>query len=170
MSEGQKKKVSSKKSKHFYGQAAGAIMKAVQSHFEELMQNAMEGEEEDEQKQVESENPEKKNEKKNEKKKKGEKRPNEEEEEEETGEKRTKEDKPFVCAGNVVAGTPCPLPPGDPRAVRVAATRWKKEGDAKARNYDTCKPCKKDIAASKKAHKKDKEGGEGEGEEEEQKE
>lgn len=50
---------------------------------------------------------------------------------------------PVVCDGNVLSGTPCPLPMGE--RVKAAATRHEKV------NHPTCKACKKDIKKSKKA-------------------
>jgi hypothetical protein len=53
---------------------------------------------------------------------------------------------PFACAGNVIDGTPCPTEETD-GSNRATDTRVGKT------NHQTCKTCKKAIAASRRAAK-----------------
>jgi hypothetical protein len=142
------------------------MKKAVEIHHLYLHQQAAAAGEEGEQEEKEEEK-EKKPKEKGHKDKKRE-ASQEGEEEQGAGGKKGKPEN-WRCAGNVVEGTPCPFPPGDAQAVpSQQATRWKLEGDAKAKNHETCK---KAIEASKRALKKALKKDEGAGaEEEEQKE
>ena len=174
MSEGQNKEedqVSVSQVNRTYGKVVAAMKQAVEIHHLYLHQQAAAGEE-GEQEENEEEKGKKPKEKEKEKKHKEKKREASQEGEEEQG-GGGKKGKPqnWRCAGNVVEGTPCPFPPGDAQAVpSQQATRWKLEGDAKAKNHETCKACKKAIEASKRALKKALKKDEGAGAEEEEEE
>lgn len=175
MSEGQIKEedqVSVSQVNRTYQKVVAAMKQAVEIHHLYLHQQAAAGEEGEQEENEEEKGKKPKEKEPKDKKPKDKKREASQEGEEEQGgggKKGKPED--WRCAGNVVEGTPCPFPPGDAQAVpSQQATRWKLEGDAKAKNHETCKTCKKAIEASKRALKKALKKDEGAGAEEEEEE